>query len=187
MPFVPPIVRRYPGAALAVALLGVGLLIFGLVWFEPQKLLIEDRVDEAVPGSAANTEDAAAAEEGGDPPAQGGPGVLARGRFVSLEHQTSGRAVILEADGGRLFLRFEGFETSNGPDLVVYLSAKTPSGPDDWHGYDQEFVDLGELKGNVGDQNYLLPKGVDLDRYSTAVVWCRRFTVGFAAAPLDVV
>jgi hypothetical protein len=92
--------------------------------------------------------------------------------------------VVLEAPSGRRFLRFEGFETSNGPDLVVYLSAKEPAGPDDWHGYDQDFVDLGALKGNVGSQNYEIPEGTDLDRYSTAVVWCRRFTVGFAAAPL---
>jgi hypothetical protein len=85
---------------------------------------------------------------------------------------------------GERFLRFEDFETSNGPDLLVYLSSKTPSGTDDWHGYDQDFVDLGPLKGNVGNQNYRIPADVDVDRYSTAVVWCRRFEVGFAAATL---
>jgi len=67
----------------------------------------------------------------------------------------------------------------------VYLSAKETAGNDDWHGYDQDFVDLGTLKGNVGNQNYLIPADVDLDRYSTAVVWCRRFEVGFAAAVLS--
>src|ERR671919_617005 len=83
---------------------------------------------------------------------------------------------------GRRFLRFEGFETSNGPDLLVYLSSKEPSGTDDWHGYDRDFVDLGVLKGNVGSQNYRIPDGVDLDRYSTAVVWCRRVGGRFPAA-----
>jgi Electron transfer DM13 len=116
--------------------------------------------------------------------APAGPQVVAEGEFISLEHETVGRAIVLEAAGGRRFLRFEGFETSNGPDLVVYLSAKAPSGPDDWYGYDRDFVDLGVLKGNVGSQNYELPPDVNLDRYSTAVVWCRRFTVGFAAAEL---
>jgi hypothetical protein len=109
---------------------------------------------------------------------------VAQGEFISLEHDTTGRAVVLETGDGTRFLRFEEFATSNGPDLLVYLSAKSPSGSDDWYGYDQDFVDLGPLKGNVGSQNYEIPPGVDLDRYSTAVVWCRRFEVGFAAATL---
>jgi len=179
MQLVPSIVRRHPRATLVVALLGVALLIFGIVWFEPQKLFIEERVDEALPGAAAPQ----AGGGGGAAPAEAT--VLAEGRFVSLEHQTKGTALILETAEGRRFLRFEGFETSNGPDLVVYLSTKEPAGPDDWYGYDQDFVDLGPLKGNIGDQNYVIPQGVDVDRYSTAVVWCRRFTVGFAAAPLS--
>ena len=110
--------------------------------------------------------------------------VILDGGFLSLEHESRGIARVLEDADGKRFLRFEEFETSNGPDLLVYLSAKEPSGPDDWHGYDADFVDLGPLKGNVGNQNYEIPAGVDLEKYSTAVVWCRRFEVGFAAARL---
>jgi hypothetical protein len=151
------------------------------VWFEPQKLFVEDRVSEARPGALPADMGAEAAQAGqGDSERQ----VLAEGDFIGLEHETAGRALIVESVDGRRFLRFEGFETSNGPDLVVYLSAKMPAGPDDWYGYDRDFVDLGVLKGNVGSQNYLVPRDVDLDQYSTAVVWCRRFTVGFAAAEL---
>src|ERR687892_591429 len=128
---------------------------------------------------------AVAAAPGEEPAPDAGQVMLAAGRFISLEHETTGRALVLETADGRRFLRFEGFETSNGPDLLVYLSSKEPSGTDDWHGYDQDFVDLGVLKGNVGSQNYRIPDGVDLDRYSTAVVWCRRFEVGFAAAVLS--
>jgi hypothetical protein len=183
MQMVPAVVRRHPRAVVIGAVLGLGALVFALLWFEPQKLLVEDRVSEALPGAPAAgmgvTEDQAS----------GGPGgsqreVLAEGDFIGLEHETVGRALIVETEDGRRFLRFEGFETSNGPDLVVYLSSKAPAGPDDWYGYDRDFVDLGALKGNVGSQNYVVPGGVDLDRYSTAVVWCRRFTVGFAAAEL---
>jgi hypothetical protein len=177
MQLVPTIVRRHPRTTLLLVLLGVALLIFGLVWFEPQKLFIQERVDQSLPGAAPG------AQQGSQE--DGGVAVLAEGKFIGLEHETRGRARVVETPDGRRFLRFEGFETSNGPDLVVYLSAKTPSGPDDWYGYDQDFVDLGGLKGNVGNQNYLIPRGVDLDRYRTAVVWCRRFTVGFAAAALD--
>lgn len=51
--------------------------------------------------------------------------------------------------------------------------------------YDADFIDLGPLKGNVGNQNYAIPESVDLKRHRTAVVWCRRFEVGFAAAVLE--
>lgn len=183
---IPGVIRSHPRTTLIVALLGVGLLLFGVLWFEPQKLFVEDRVDEALPGGS--TEDMSgqgASEMEGDGAGSGAsaaPAVIARGPFMSLEHQSSGTAVVLEAAGGKRFLRFEDFRTSNGPDLVVYLSAKAAS--EDWYGYDQDFVDLGELKGNVGNQNYAIPQGVDLGRYRSAVVWCRRFEVGFAVAPL---
>jgi Electron transfer DM13 len=173
-------IRRHPGRSLALIAVVLIAAVAGFLWFRPDRLITDDPVNEAVPGEAAGD-----VEQPGESMAEpGGPEVLSRGRFISLEHATRGQAVVLETPGGRRFLRFEGFETSNGPDLVVYLSAKEPAGPDDWHGYDQDFVDLGVLKGNVGSQNYEIPEGTDLDRYSTAVVWCRRFTVGFAAAVL---
>jgi hypothetical protein len=173
-------IRRHPGRAASVALVLVGIAVAGFLWFRPDRLFTDDTVNEAAPGVVPGEMDA----PGMGPLGGSGPDMLARGRFISLEHATRGQALVLETADGRRFLRFEGFETSNGPDLVVYLSAKEPAGPDDWHGYDRDFVDLGPLKGNVGSQNYELPENVDLESYSTAVVWCRRFTVGFAAAPL---
>jgi hypothetical protein len=83
---------------------------------------------------------------------------------------------------GRRFLRLAELRTSNGPDLFVYLSAAAADAPLD--SFDDDFVALGRLKGNQGNQNYLIPAGVDLTRYSTAVIWCRRFTYAFGAAPL---
>jgi hypothetical protein len=184
-------IRRHPGRTAAVLVLGLAVAGAGFLWFRPDRLFTDDPVNEALPGQAAPAEEAAGemapAEEAPveEIPAQAAPAMLAGGRFISLEHETTGRALVLETEDGRRFLRFEGFETSNGPDLLVYLSTKEPAGPEDWYGYDQDFVDLGTLKGNVGNQNYRIPDGVDLDRYSTAVVWCRRFEVGFAAAMLS--
>ncbi|MGH2655295.1 MAG: DM13 domain-containing protein [Actinomycetota bacterium] len=169
-------IRRHPGRTAGVVALGLAVAVAGFLWFRPDRLFTDDAVDEALPGQAAPAE----AE-----PAEAASATVAQGRFISLEHQTTGRALVLDTEEGRRFLRFEGFETSNGPDLLVYLSTKEPAGTDDWYGYDQDFVDLGTLKGNVGNQNYRIPDGVDLDRYSTAVVWCRRFEVGFAAAVLS--
>jgi hypothetical protein len=179
-------IRRHPGRTAAVLVLGIAVAVAGFLWFRPDRLFTDDAVSEPLPGQAAAPaaagEDMAPAEGA---PAEAAPVTLAQGRFLSLEHETTGRALVVETDDGRRFLRFEAFETSDGPDLLVYLSPKEPAGSDDWHGYDQDFVDLGPLKGNVGNQNYRIPDEVDLERYSTAVVWCRRFEVGFAAAVLS--
>ena len=108
--------------------------------------------------------------------------VEAAGEFISRSHPTRGRADVLGDGTGQRFLRFEDFRTDNGPDLNVYLStapADAPAGQ-----FDDDFVDLGDLKGNVGSQNYEIPRDLDLDRYSTVVVWCVRFSVVFGAAEL---
>lgn len=156
-----------------VAALGVGIAIF-----QPHKLFIDDVVDEARPDEVAPTSttgvpDPAAPVTTTVPPLFG--------TFVSLDHPTSGSAEVLTAsDGGRV-LRLEDFTTDNGPDLFVYLSTAPTDGSAP---FDAEFVNLGDLKGNVGNQNYDIPAEVDLSRFTTVVIWCRRFTSAFGAAEL---
>ncbi|MGH2677472.1 MAG: DM13 domain-containing protein [Actinomycetota bacterium] len=176
-------IRRHPGRTAALLVAGALVAVAAFLWFRPDRLFTDREVSEALPGPAAAPMGAMSAED----PAGGGvaaPTTVSRGEFVTLEHETRGMALVVKTEGKRL-LRFEGFETSDGPDLLVYLSAKEPAGSDDWYGYDRDFVALGELKGNVGNQNYAIPANVDLDRYSTAVVWYRGFEVGFAAAVLQ--
>lgn len=108
--------------------------------------------------------------------------VEASGEFISRSHPTQGSTVVLGDGTGQRFLRFEDFRTDNGPDLNVYLSSAPPDAPAGQ--FDDDFVDLGDLKGNVGSQNYEIPRDVDLERYSTVVVWCVRFSVAFGAADL---
>jgi hypothetical protein len=79
-------------------------------------------------------------------------------------------------------VRFDRFRTSNGPALKVYLSAAPATGPAD--AFDDRYVNLGDLKGNIGEQNYAVPGDVDLARYRSVVVWCKRFSVPFGAAAL---
>jgi hypothetical protein len=145
--------------------------------------LIDDRVDEDVvtARAAASGERGANAKrrQQGDR-AGAGNVLLSRGRFESLEHGTTGVAQVIEVSGGQRVLTLTGFETDNGPDLRVYLS--TADANQDSPG--DEFVDLGGLKGNVGDQQYEIPRGTNLERLTKAVVWCRAFSVGFGAAPL---
>ena len=137
---------------------------------------LDDEVDEqvatATPASAA---DAPEGERRRPMNVQ-----LARGRFESLAHPASGVATaIRRAQGGRV-LTLTRFEVDNGPDLRVYLVA----GPARDESQVTDYKDLGGLKGNKGDQQYDLPRGVDLGRYSTVVIWCRAFSVNFARAPL---
>ena len=109
--------------------------------------------------------------------------VEASGSFISRSHPTQGQVDVLGDGTGQRFLRFEDFRTDNGPDLNVYLSAAPADAPAGQ--FTDDYVDLGDLKGNVGAQNYEIPRGLDLDRYSTVVIWCVRFSVAFGAAELS--
>jgi hypothetical protein len=161
-----------------VAVVGGLALAVGVAYFQPQKLFINQRVDEAIPAAAT----APAQARQGSPIARPET-VLSRSNLQSLEHQSSGGVVLIELAGGGRILRLENLATSNGPDLRVYLSTTPPSA--DWHGYDRDYVDLGALKGNLGNQNYTVPDSLDIARYRSAVIWCRQFKVGFAVAPLS--
>ena len=106
--------------------------------------------------------------------------VESRGGFERLAHPGSGTASVVRLAGGGRVLTFTNFETDNGPDLRVYLVAGTVNG----NGDGEDSIDLGGLKGNVGDQQYAIPPDTDLQRLRTVVIWCRAFSVGFARAPL---
>ena len=110
------------------------------------------------------------------------PTTLASGRFRSLEHRTTGTVRVVRLSNGSHVLRIEDLDTSNGPDLRVYLS-ELPSNLG-WRDYGERYIELGALKGNRGDQNYRIPTGTDLSRYKSLVIWCVRFKVGFGVAPL---
>ncbi len=150
-----------------------------------------DEVDEPMPETAATGSGNEAQAQPGDAdadetqPASSEPQIIveASGSFVSRSHPTEGSARVLGDGSGRRFLRLEDFRTDNGPDLNVYLSAAPPDAPAG--AFDDDFVDLGDLKGNVGAQNYEIPVGLDLDRYSTVTIWCVRFSVVFGAAALS--
>jgi cytoskeletal protein RodZ len=112
-----------------------------------------------------------------------GPVALASGSFSSRNRYTvTGTATVFELEDGTRTLRLEDFESTNGPDLFVYLTVADEADSDPALG--GEFVDLGVLRGNIGNQNYAIPDDVDLDRFDTVVIWCRRFSSSFGAADL---
>jgi hypothetical protein len=163
---------------LGAAVLASLTLAAGVAYFQPQKLFINQRVDEAIPGATTAQGQGRQAS-----PVDRPETMLSSSNLQSLEHQSSGTVVLIELPTGGRVLRLENLATSNGPDLRVYLST-TPASSD-WHGYDRDYVDLGALRGNLGNQNYALPDSVDIARYRSAVIWCRQFKVGFAVAPLN--
>ncbi len=116
------------------------------------------------------------------------PELIASGSFTDADdiHKGSGDALLYRLPDGRHLLRFENFRTTNGPDLVVYLASHAaPASADDVT--DAGFLSLGKLKGNVGNQNYLIPANVDVTTFQSAVIWCELFGVLFSPAPLQAV
>jgi Electron transfer DM13 len=104
--------------------------------------------------------------------------IVYEGTFVGVNdgiHNAEGQAKVIKLSDGSNFLRLEDFRSTNGPDLYVYLS--TDKGNSD-------FVNLGRLKGNIGEQNYKIPQGTDLSKYDTALIWCQAFSVLFGSAEL---
>ena len=200
--------RRHWKILVPVGVVGLAVayyLVF--IFFAVHLLFVDDKVNESGPlfdSGAVMTPEA----EPGDPepsepdvpkpgipepsepaevvPEPSGPAEVVRlveGSFIDRSHPTEGVAVVLNDGTEQRFLRFEDFATDNGPDLNVYLS----SAPADASAgeFDDDFVDLGDLKGNVGAQNYEIPTSVDLSHHSTVVIWCVRFSVAFGAAELS--
>ncbi len=152
-------------------------LIYGLIliaavalWaaFRPERLFVNAKVNEAMPAGFANVSQT----------------VLSSGPFHSVAHESKGTASIYQLTDGKRILRFTNFETSNGPDVHVYLVAANDAS-DNETVKKAGFLELGSLKGNIGDQNYEIPADVDLAKYRAVTIWCKRFSVNFGTAPLS--
>jgi hypothetical protein len=118
-------------------------------------------------------------------PAVTEPAVLATGSFVDGEHATTGTASVLQLADGSRYVRLEGFSTSDGPDVQVWVTDQQAGG-DDWGKYDDgRYVELGTLKGTDGNQNYAVPAEADLAGLTSVVIWCDRFNVAFGSAAVE--
>lgn len=174
--------RRYRRPVVLIGLAVAAVLAMVALWlFQPWKLVVDQSVDEAPPLAAAPLAPVPAA------PAAAGPMVLARGEFLSHEHATTGSVEVLGLPDGSRVLRLEDLDTSNGPLLKVWITdAPVVAGRAGWNVFDDgRWVDLGDLKGNVGSSNYPLPADVDLSELFSVSIWCERFSVSFGAAALE--
>lgn len=186
---------------IAIVLATSLLLLFVLLmwWFQPWRLVTQSVLVEPVPSSSPSETNPQAdletsqGQKGtptpGSTPEQTSspePRILLSGELISHEHNTSGTVKVLELEDGTRVLRLEGFHTSDGPDLEVWLSdAPVIEGYDGWFlADDGEFLSLGKLKGTKGNQNYNIPADANLDMFSSMSIWCVRFAVSFGAAEL---
>ena len=135
--------------------------------FRPEKLFINQSVSEQFPTAAAANQ----------------PKIVSTGNFHDVAHETRGMATVFQTPDGKRTLRLTNFQTSNGPDVQVYLVANNDATDSDTVTR-SGFLSLGTLKGNLGDQNYELGADVDLAKYRAVTIWCRRFSVNFGTAPL---
>lgn len=100
--------------------------------------------------------------------------LIAEGDFKEKAHHVEGKALLID-DNGKKIVRFEDFDTLNGPALYIYLSSDLG---------DDDFVDLGPIKATKGNVNYEVPAGTNTDKYNKVLVWCRPFRVLFSYAEL---
>lgn len=158
----------------------IGVAVIAVAWWLISPLFLTETVDEGLPPTAVESpapeEEESDQETSETPEAQPSPTEVA-GVFMDGEknYETTGTLRSVEAEDGTYF-RFEEFETTNGPDLFVYL---TKPGQETTEG-----VSLGALKGNIGNQNYLIPEDVNLEEYNTVVIWCRAFSATFGTGEL---
>jgi hypothetical protein len=154
-------------------IVGLGVIVLAFAWyaFRPELLFVNKTVREEFPGGPAM----ASIEKG--------PIALTKGNFKGLAHETKGLASIYQLADGKRTLRLTEFATSNGPDVHVYMvAAEVEKGNDAVK--EAGFIDLGSMKGNIGDQNYDIPADLDLSKYRTVSIWCARFGVNFGTAAL---
>ncbi|MEU9012180.1 DM13 domain-containing protein [Streptomyces sp. NPDC048479] len=184
-------IRKWLGRPWGVAALVVGLAVagVGLYWFQPWKLWVDETVKDAIPTASGTPGPADPAEPTAGAtttPAPATPRTLASGELISHEHRTRGSVKVLQLADGTRTLRLENLDTSNGPDLRVWITdAAVKDGTAGWRVFDDgKYVSLGKLKGNKGDQNYTLPADLDLKHYTSVSIWCDRFDVSFGAAAL---
>lgn len=168
-------------------MVGAGI---GFYLFRPDKLFTSTTVNEAlsspVPAAPAAGGTPAAPAASTAPATPAGPVLLAEGSFITHEHDTSGSARIVRLADGTRRLEIVNLDTSDGPDLRVWLTDQpVKEGTAGWRVFDDgRYIELGKLKGNKGNQVYEIPADVDLGQYRSVSIWCKRFSVSFGAAEL---
>ena len=164
------------GALLAAVLVYLAVGVFGV-----QTLFYDTEVNEDFAATPLTSEGQGPSQAARSAP--GDPIVVSSGRFHPVAHPGSGDAIVYHLEDGSQVLRLENLDIFNGPALYVYaVAAKDAS--DNEAVLEAGFLNLGPLKGNKGNQTYELPAEFDPNKHRSISIWCQRFSVNFATAPL---
>jgi len=158
-----------------ILIIGIIILI-PLMWYLASPLFIDKTVNEELPPSI-NNQNQQNPDNGNIQIIVTEQDIKYQGNFKDADsfHKVKGLAKVVNVDGID-YLSLENFESTNGPDLKVYLSEDLNA---------NSFVSLGELKGNIGNQNYQIPDNTDIEKYKHALIWCEQFSVLFGSAELN--
>lgn len=155
---------------------------------EADRMVVQERVMEAaaaMPDTVMDEPMPAMPEPEATPQPEAAPQpeLLREGQFRGADdfHRGSGTAAIFRTPDDKLVLRLTDFMVTNGPALSVLLSSAPAPASSQQLG---EYIDVGALKGNIGNQNYEIPAGTDLSAYNSVVIYCVPFRVVFATATL---
>ena len=148
------------------AAIALTIAAFGFAWYALSPLLYDNEVSEELVSISDDQ-------------------ILGEGDLQGVDrfHQGAGQVQLVRLSDGQIEIRFTNFNVTNGPDLEVWLSSH-PQPMEESHVTDNTWLDLGRLKGNVGDQAYILPADADLTEINSVTIWCEQFGVLFASAPL---
>ncbi len=144
-----------------------------------------DALEKEMVEKSADMPDKVMNEESVEENESSGPIALLTGMFRDADsiHKGEGEATVYDLGSEGRIVRFENFNVTNGPDLRVLLATHPdPQGRSD---VDQGYIELGKLKGNIGNQNYTIPSDINLDEYNSIVIYCKPFHVVFSVAPLQ--
>ena len=159
---------------IAVAIVG------GISAYAVSPYFTESTIDEALPSGAiisTKSSDTMMDDTMMDEKMEQSP-ITYAGSFVGVGdgiHDAQGQAYTISLDDGTDVLRLENFQSTNGPDLYVYLATDDKA---------SDFINLGELKANRGNQNYEIPYNSDLTKYNKVLIWCKAFGVLFGSAEI---
>jgi hypothetical protein len=163
---------RQPWTWAALGVLVV-LAALGAYWLQPWRLLTSTTVNDALSAPTTAAAPSAAAESR----------VVLHGTLVTHEHNTSGDVRIVRQPDGSHQLELVNLATSEGPDVQIRLSDQDLKGPGVFT--EGKWFDIGRLKGNKGNQVYVIPSEVDVSTVRSVSIWCKRFSVSFGAAALS--
>ncbi len=111
------------------------------------------------------------------------PVMLSSGAFRGIDHESRGMAMLFKQPDGSMMLRLNDFYVEPGPDMYVFVAkAADIHQPSDLQA---GYLELSKLKGSEGNQNYPLPDDFDPALYNNVVIWCEKYQVLMAVAPIQ--